>query len=163
MDYKNNIFILRNIHKSNDNELIDYTFEKILPKIFNYYEENRNKGIYNIDICYKKYFPNLYLELLGIYNFTDLSKLICRKNNCNKIDYIIKLLKEKNIKLDNYREEAKKILSIENIKSYSLYIIKKYLNKERIEKFVLIVINIIMDVKKYDFKKMCALEFLKNH
>ena len=34
MDYKNNIFILRNIHKSNDDELIDYTFEKILPKIF---------------------------------------------------------------------------------------------------------------------------------
>ena len=29
MDYKNNILILRNIHKSNDEELIDYTFEKI--------------------------------------------------------------------------------------------------------------------------------------
>ena len=29
MDYKNNIFILRNIHKSNDDELINYTFEKI--------------------------------------------------------------------------------------------------------------------------------------
>ena len=28
MDYKNNIFILRNIHKSNDTELINYTFEK---------------------------------------------------------------------------------------------------------------------------------------
>ena len=28
MDYKNNVFILRNIHKSNDKELIDYTFEK---------------------------------------------------------------------------------------------------------------------------------------
>ena len=33
MDYKNNIFILRNIHKSNDIELINYTYEKILPKI----------------------------------------------------------------------------------------------------------------------------------
>ena len=88
MDYNNNIFILRNIHKSNDNELIDYTFEKILPKIFNYYKENRNKKIYNIDNCYKKYFPNLYLELLGI---CDLSKLIYRKNNYNKIEYIIKL------------------------------------------------------------------------
>ena len=33
MDNKNNIFI----HKSNDKELIDYTFEKILPKIYNYY------------------------------------------------------------------------------------------------------------------------------
>ena len=43
MDYKNNIFILRNIHKSNDEELINYTFEKILPKIFNYYKEKEIK------------------------------------------------------------------------------------------------------------------------
>ena len=53
MDYKNNIFILRNIHKSNDKELINYTFEKILPKIYNYYKENRIKKIYIIDNCYK--------------------------------------------------------------------------------------------------------------
>ena len=148
MDNKNNIFILRNIHKSNDKELIDYTFEKILPKIFNYYKENKNKEIYNIDNCYKKYYPNLYLELLGIYNLSDLSKLIYRKNNYNKVEYIIKLSKEKNIKLDNYRQEAKKILSIENISNYSLYIDEKYLNKERIKKYVLIVIS-IMDVKNY--------------
>ena len=79
MDYKNNIFILRTIHKSNDEELIEYTFEKILPKIFNHYKENRNKNIYNIDNYHKKYFPNLYLELLGIYNLSELDKLICRK------------------------------------------------------------------------------------
>ena len=107
--------------------------KKILPKIFNYYKENRNKEIYNIDNCYKKYYANLYLELLGIYNLSDLSKLIYRKNNYNKIEYIIKLLKEKNIKLDNYRQEAKKILSIENISNYSLYIYEKNLNKERIK------------------------------
>ena len=126
MDYKNNIFILRNIHKSNDEKLIDYTFKKILPKIYNYYKENRNtnKIICNIDNCYKKYFPNLYLELLGIYNLSELNKLIYRKNNFNKIDYIIKLLKEKNIELKNYRQEAKNILSIENISNYSLYIDK---------------------------------------
>ena len=134
MDDKNNIFILRNIHKSNDEELFNYTFEKILPKIYDYYKENRNKEIYNIDNCYKKYYPNLYLELLGIYNLSDLSKLIYRKNNYNKIEYIIKLLKEKNIELDNYRQKAKNILSIENIKNYSLYIDKEYLNKERIRK-----------------------------
>ena len=81
MNYKNNIFILRNIHKSNDEELIDYTFKKILPKIYNYYKENRNTNeiIYNIDNCYKEYFPNLYLELLDIYNLSDLTKLIYRK------------------------------------------------------------------------------------
>ena len=32
MNYKNNIFILRNIHKSNDEELIDYTFKKYYLK-----------------------------------------------------------------------------------------------------------------------------------
>ena len=126
MNYKNNIFILRNIHKSNDEDLIDHTFKKILPKSYNYYKENGNTNevIYNIDICYKKYFPNLYLELLGIYNLSDLTKMIYRKNNYNKIDYMIKLLKEKNVKLENYRKEAKNILSIENIKII-LYILMK--------------------------------------
>ena len=134
MDYKNNIFILRNIHKSNDKELIDYTFKKILPKIYDYYKENRNKEIYNIDNCYKKYFPDLYLDLLEIYNLSDLTKLIYRKNKYNKIEYITKLLKEKNIKSNNYREEVQKILAIETIKSYSSYIDEKYLNKKRITK-----------------------------
>ena len=146
MNYKNNIFILRSIHKSNDEELIDYTFKKILPNIYNFHKENRNTNeiIYNIDNCYKKYFPNLYLELLDIYNLSDLTKLIYRKNTYNKIDYIIKLLKEKNVKLENYREEAKNILSIENIKNYSLYIDKKYLNKQRIRK-------IYADCNKYHY------------
>ena len=43
MNYKNNIFILKSIHKSNYEELIDYTFEKILPKIFNYYKKTEIK------------------------------------------------------------------------------------------------------------------------
>ena len=123
MDYKNNIFILGNIHKSNYEELINYTFEKILPKIFNYYKQNRNKEIYNIDNCYKKYYPNLYLELLGIYNLTDLSKLIYRKNNYNKIEHIIKLLKEKNVDLKNYRD-AKKFYLLKILKII-LYILMK--------------------------------------
>ena len=146
MNYKNDIFILRNIHKSNEEELIDYTFKKILPKIYNYYKEHRNTNeiIYNIDNYYKKYFPNLYLELLGVYNLSDLSKLIYRKNNYNKIDYIITLVKEKNFKLENYREEAKNILSIENIKNYSLYIDEKYLNKQRTKK-------ICVDCNKYHY------------
>ena len=74
---------------------------------------------------------------MEIYNLRDLSKLIYRKNNYNKIEYIIKLLKEKNVKLQNYRDEAKKILAIENIKNYSLYIDEKYLNKKRVKKICL--------------------------
>ena len=68
---------------------------------------NTNEIIYNIDNCYKKYFPNLYLELLGVYNLSDLTKMIYRKNNYNKIDYIIKLLKEKNIKLEIIEKKQK--------------------------------------------------------
>ena len=93
---------------------------------------------------FQKYFPNLYLDLLEIYNLSDLTKLIYRKNNYNKIEYIIKLLKEKNVKLENYRDEAKKILAIENIKNYSLYIDEKYLNKKRIRK-------ICVDCNKYHY------------
>ena len=101
-------------------------------KLFNKYTGPGNdQEIYNIDNYYKKYFPNLYLELLGIYNLSDLSKLIYRKNNYNKIECIIKLLKEKNVDLKNYREESKKFyLLLKNIKNYSLYIDEKYLNKK---------------------------------
>ena len=81
---------------------------------------------------------------MGLYNLSDLTKLIYRKNNYNKIDYIIKLLKEKNVKLDDFRDEAKNILSIENMKNYSLYIDEKYLNKKRIKK-------ICLDYNKYHY------------
>ena len=66
-----------------------------------------------------------------------LTKLIYRKNNYNKIEYIIKLLKEKNVDLNNYRQEAKIILSIENISNYSQYIDKTYLDKDRIKGILL--------------------------
>ena len=84
-----------------------------------------------------------------MYNLSDLTKSIYRKNDYSKIEYVIKLLKDKNIDLDNYRLEAKNILSIENISNYSLYIDEKYLNKEQIKKICAIVINTIMDVKNY--------------
>ena len=88
------------------------------------------------------------MELLGIYNLNNLTILIYRKNNNDKIEYVIKLLKEKNIKLDNYRDEAKNILSIENISNYSSYIDEKYLNKERFKKYVQIAIKYHYSCKK---------------
>ena len=40
-EYKNQIFILRNIlQKSNDRDLIGHVFKKILPEIFDFYIEN---------------------------------------------------------------------------------------------------------------------------
>ena len=65
-EYKNQISILRNIlQKSNDNNLTDYVFKKILPKILDFYVENyiNPNIIYNIDDCYKLYYPDLYNEL----------------------------------------------------------------------------------------------------
>ena len=79
-----------------------------------------------------------------MYNLSDLNKMIYRKNNYNKIEYIIKLLKEENVELKNYRQEAKNILSIENIKNDSLYIDQNYLNKKRI-------IKICVDCNKYHY------------
>ena len=61
---------------------------------------------------------------MEIYNLSDLSKLIYRKYNYNKIEYIIKLLKEKNVKLENYREEAKKFYQLKILKVI-LYILMK--------------------------------------
>ena len=54
-EYKNQISILRNIlRKSNDRDLIDYIFKKILPNVFDLMENYINSNIiYNIDNCYK--------------------------------------------------------------------------------------------------------------
>ena len=131
MTYQNKISILRNILKnSDDNDLIDYTFKEILPEIYTFYKENRNKQIiiYNIDNCYKKYHPNSYLELFGIYKLTTLDKLIFRKKY-DRLNYIIKLLKDKNIILDDYKYEAQKILLFDNKKNCGMWIDNNYLNK----------------------------------
>ena len=50
--------------------------------------------------------------------------MIYRKNTYNKIEYIIELLKEKNVDLKNYREEAKKIYLLKILKTI-LYILMK--------------------------------------
>ena len=69
-EYKNQISILRNIpKKSNDRDLLDHVFKKILPDIFDFYMENyiNPNIIYNIDNCYKLYYPDLYNELSKFY------------------------------------------------------------------------------------------------
>ena len=132
-EYKNRISILRNIlQKSNDQDLIDYVFKKILPEIFYFYMENyiNPNIIYNIDYCYKLYYSDLYNELSKNYNLTNQDALIFRKK-CERANYIIKLLKDKNIFLKDYKKEAIKILLAPNIKNYSMYIDNFYLNKNR--------------------------------
>ena len=153
-EYKNHISILRNIlQKSNDKHLIDYVFKKILPEIFDFYIENyiNPNIIYNIDNCYKLYYTDLYNELSKNYKLTTQDTLIFRKKY-ERVNYIIKLLKDKNIYVKNYKKEAMKILLTPNIKNYSMYIDNFYLNKNRKSKNAQILINIIQIVmKKYQF------------
>ena len=80
-EYKNKISILRNIlQKSNNQDLIDYVFKKILPEIFDFYIENciNPNIIYDIDNCYKLYYPDLYNKLSKNYNVATQETLIFR-------------------------------------------------------------------------------------
>ena len=110
-EYKNQISILRNIlQKSNDKHLIDYVFKKVLPNIFDFYMENYiNPNImYNIDNSYKKYYADLYNELSKSYKMTTQDALVFRKKY-ERVNYIIKLLKDENIYVKDYKKEAIKI------------------------------------------------------
>ena len=132
-EYKNQISILRNIFKkSNDRDLIDHVFKKILSNIFDFYIENyiNPNIIYNIDNCYKLYYADLYNELSKFYKLATQNTLIFRKKY-ERVNYIIKLLKDKNVCVKDYKSEAIKILLTPNIKNYSMYIDNFYLNMNR--------------------------------
>ena len=149
-EYKNRISILRNIlKKSTDQDLIDHVFKKILHEIFNFYMENyiNPNIIYNIDNCYKLYYSDLYNELSKNYKLATQDILIFRKKY-ERVNYIIKLLKDKNINVKDYKKEAIKILLTPNIKNYSMYIDNFYLNMNRKSKNVIIVISITHNVLK---------------
>ena len=86
--------------------------------------------IYNIDNCYKLYFTDLYNELSKNYKLTAQDTLIFRKKY-ERVNYIVKLLKDKNIFSKDYKKEAIKILLTPNIKNYSMHIDNFYLNMNR--------------------------------
>ena len=60
----------------------------------------------------------------------------------------MKLLKDKNIYVKEYKKEAIKVLLTPNIKDYSMYVDNFYLNVNRKSKNVIIAINIIQIVMK---------------
>ena len=86
--------------------------------------------IYNIDNCYKLYYSDLYNKLSKFYKLATQDTLIFRKKY-ERVNYIIKLLKDKNINVRDYKKEAIKILLTPNIKNYSMYIDNFYLNMNR--------------------------------
>ena len=107
-------------------------FKKILPEIFDFYMDNyiNPSIIYNIDNCYKLYYSDLYNELSKFYKLASQDTLIFRKKY-ERVNYIIKLLKDKNIDVKDYKKEAIKVLLTPNIKNYSMYIDNFYLNMNR--------------------------------
>ena len=132
---ENYIDLLRNILKNfkYSNEFDDI-IKRILDKIFNNYYVNREKYIYNIDNLYKKYD-------ISKYNFIKKKYRISKKEDfIDLIDikyYIIKLLKENNIK-ENYEMIANEILK-NNIKNYKEYV--KEINYEKEQDDFIIILN----------------------
>ena len=116
--------IVRNFKYSNE---FDDIIKQILNKIFNHYYVNREKYIYCIDNLYKKYDISKYNFIKKKYGISKKEDLILRFNRYNKNYYIIKLLKENNIK-ENYETIANEILKI------ILRIIKNMLKKEIVMK-----------------------------
>ena len=132
---ENYIDLLRNIVKNfrYSNEFDDI-IKRILNKIFNNYYVNREKYIYNIDNLYKKYDISKYnfiKKKYGISKKEDFIDLIDIKH------YIIKLLKENNIK-ENYEMIANEILK-NNIKNYKEYV--KEINYEQEQDDFKIILN----------------------
>ena len=60
--------------------------------------------IYNIDNFYKLYYPDLYNKLSKNYKLATQETLIFRKKY-GRVNYIIKLLKDKNINVKDYRKK----------------------------------------------------------
>ena len=127
-NYKNYINLIRQILKIFDE--FDDVIIRTVPKIFDDYYLNRNNKIYNIDNLFKKYDIIRYNLLNKKYNLTKNEKLIFR---FNKKQYIINLLKKKNIPLQNYKELAEDILKRDNIDCYSKFINEKYLDKYNLD------------------------------
>ena len=73
--------------------------------------------------------PNLYNELSKFYKLATQDTLIFRKKY-ERVNYIIKLLKDKNINVKDYKKEAIKVLLTPNIKNYSMYIDNFYYKYE---------------------------------
>ena len=132
-EYKNRISILRNIlKKSTDQDLMDYVFKKFYPKYSIFIWRITLILILPviIDNCYKLYYSDLYNELSKFYKLATQDTLIFRKKY-ERVNYIIKLLKDKNIDVKDYKKEAIKVLLTPNIKNYSMYIDNFYLNMNR--------------------------------
>ena len=117
------IEILKIILK-NFNGQCDNIIKNILIKIFDIYYLDRNIQKYNIDNVFKKYNTNMYDLLERKYILTKSKKLIFKKHKYDKREYIMFLLKNNNIDLNenkSYKSIADEILK-NDIKCYTKYV-----------------------------------------
>ena len=84
----------------------------------------------NNSFIYRIYIIHLYNELSKFYKLATQDTLIFRKKY-DRVNYLIKLLKDKNIRVKDYKKELIKILLTPNVKNYSMYIDNFYLNMNR--------------------------------
>ena len=117
------IEILKIILK-NFNGQCDDIIKNILIKIFDIYYLDRDIQKYNIDNIFKKYNIDMYNLLKRKYILTKSKKLIFKKHNCDKREYIMFLLKKYDINLnedESYKSIVDEILK-NNISCYTKYI-----------------------------------------
>ena len=130
------IEILKSILKKfNDDDDFILIIKTILIKIFDLYYLERNLQLYNIDNLFKKYNINMYNLLKQKYILTESKKLIFKKHVYDKREYIIKLLKNNNIVLnenETYKSIVDEILK-NDIKCYTKYV-NKYCNDRLLNK-----------------------------
>ena len=118
---KEYIEILKIMLKSNE---YDDIIKNLLFKIFNDYYLNRDEMKYNIDNIFKKYNMNMYNLLKMKYILTTSEKLLFKKHEYNKREYIIFLLKKNNFVLnedENYKSIVDEILK-NDINCYTKFI-----------------------------------------
>ena len=135
------IEILKIILKNFDSQCDDI-IENILIKIFDIYYSDRDIQKYNIDNIFKKYNIDMYNLLKRKYILTKSKKLIFKKHEYDKREYIMFLLKKNNIDLnevESYKSVVDEILK-NDINCYTKYInnyCSNHQNKNMIfEKFI---------------------------
>ena len=122
--YKNYIDVLRHILKNFDDNEFDHIIKNISIKIFDIYYLERDIQLYDIDNVFKKYNINMYNVLSRRYTLTKSKKLIFIKHKYDKKEYIINLLKNENLILEDdesYKSIANEILK-SDIDCYTKYI-----------------------------------------
>ena len=160
-DYKNYINLIKSVLKNfTDFNYIQEFMEKILPSIFDEYLQNGDNKIHNIDNLFRIYYKDKYKLLKNKYDVKVNDKLTFRFRRYDKKEYIINLLKKKNIPLEdfkNYKELAEYILKYPNISCYSKFIDEKYLDIHHN-----ICINCYLNVPKYNYKNNKTRLYCKN-